>query len=447
MRKKSICISTVLVVISLILTACAPPGSPSPKSGSSLPSSSQAAVEKKIEGEITLWNMNAGGARDGTYEQIAKKFMEKYPGTSVKVSHFPNVESQTKMELAASSNAMPSVSDQNIKTLSTLRSLGAVLPLDDYLSDSESISSILPNLIKVYRSYSPDGKLYALPRNAQLNILWYRSDKFGAPKTWDEFFSTIEKATNKSNKEYGYVIRGMDGTYPAMSIAYGYSGIKDFYTADGKCTINDPKHVEILEKYYRMYKVYTAESDISAAFKEMTVAFGSGSAQMFLHNTGSYVDHVKNLGAGKFAATVLPPSPNGTKIEVDQGSPGFCMGATNNKNYYTAFKLIDFLESAGMQSLYSKAVGTVPTNVKVFEEDWAKQIPQYQMVLDKLSGKDGTAIVPAPVYLPDYSKISSDIGDKGFQKVMTGEKKVKDVLDELAVAFEKALKEYKANAK
>lgn len=452
--KKRIFGALALTLTAALLAACAPPGgvqtsssSPSGSAGGSAAagSSQSQAEEKKVEGEISYWNMNAGGARDQAYVDIAEAFMEKYPGTKVTVSHFPSQEAQTKMELAAASDELPNVSDQTPMTFSTLRSMGKLYCLEDYLEESESIGEIMPNLLDAYRAYSPDGKLYVIPRNAQLSLLWYRSDKMDAPATWEDFFASAHTLTNPANKEYGYILRGKDGTNDALSVAYNYSGITEFFTADGKCTVNDPKHVEILEKYYAMYKVDTAESDIAAAFKDMTAAFGSGAVQMMYHNTGSYVDHLKNLGEGKFAATVLPAGNPASPVVVDQGSPGFVLATAKNGNVYTSFKFLDFIISADMQSLYHQAVGTVPTNRKVFDEPWTKERPHYNLVLDKLSGKNGETMVVLPVYLPDYSKIVSDVGHVGFQKVMTGETTVQQVLDDLAVAFENAYQEYLVN--
>lgn len=440
MKKKVIAITVVCMLLAAIFSACA---SPAPKPA---PSSSSTPVKKTTAdytGTVTYWQMNAGVERNAVYEEHVVQFNKKYPNIKVQLSNFPSAESLQKVQLAAVSDDMPDACDLAGMYIPPLILQKAIVPLDDYIAKWDAKDEIMPILLEGTRAYSPDNKIYYIPGNAQLGILWYRSDLFDAPKTWDEFYSTVKKFTNKTDKTYGFTIRGVAGVTNAMSFMYGYSGITEFFKND-KCTINDPLHVEAMEKYYGMYKVYTPESDITNNFKEMTAVFDSGVAMMALHNTGSYVDHLKTLGEGKFAAARIPKPINGNVlVDIDQPPAGFVMGKNKNANYESTFAFISYLSEFEAQNYRSQKIGTVPTNIKVFEQEWTKKMPQYQLVMDALTSKD-TKLVAPPIYLADYNKILTDIGDKGFQNVMMGTgTTVKQVLDDMAVAFEKANNEYK----
>ena len=70
------------------------------------------------------------------------------------------------------------------------------------------------------------------------------------PTTWDEVFDDVEKLTDKSNGVYGFSIRGGAGSSQQLEqMLYQYSGITEMFDKDGNSTINDPKHVEFLEKF------------------------------------------------------------------------------------------------------------------------------------------------------------------------------------------------------
>lgn len=454
MKKKVIAIVMACMLISAMFTACSSPSPAADTSPAATPSPAPAttaeassvpqAVEKTpadYTGKVVYWQMNAGAERNAVYEEHATQFNKIYPNVKIELSNFPSAEAMKKVELAAASDDMPDACDLASIWIPPLALKGAILPLDDYIAKWDGKDEIFTNLLEGSRVYVPDEKIYMLPGNAQLGILWYRSDLFDAPKTWDEFYSTVEKYTNKSDKTYGFSIRGVAGVTNALSFMYGYSGITEFFK-DGKCTVNDPLHVTAMEKYYSMYKVNTPESDITNNFKEMTAVFDSGTAMMILHNTGSYVDHMKTLGEGKFAAARIPKPINGdVLVDIDQAPSGFVMGKTKNANYESAFAFISYLVGFEAENYRCQKIGIVPTNKKVFEQDWAKAMPHYQLVMDALNS-DSTKLVALPLFLPDYNKILSDIGDKGFQNVMLGNTTVKKVLDDMTAAFEKANNEY-----
>ena len=41
-------------------------------------------------------------------------------------------------------------------------------------------------------------------------------------------------------------------------LTYSYSGITNYFTPDGKSTINDPKNMEFVDKYIGCYNKFTA---------------------------------------------------------------------------------------------------------------------------------------------------------------------------------------------
>ena len=128
------------------------------------------------------------------------------------------------------------------------------------------------------------------------------------------------KETLNYLREKGYKLAVATATDRERAEAYlDEIGITEMFDKDGNSTINDPKHVEFLEKFASLYNKYTPESDITNASTEMISAFDSASAAMIFHNIGSYGQHRDTLGDGNFGAVLNLKSVEDTNVMVSNG--------------------------------------------------------------------------------------------------------------------------------
>ena len=125
-------------------------------------------------------------------------------------------------------------------------------------------------------------KLYNIPYTENPDILWVRTDwlkevSMENPKTWHDFFDTIEKLTNLDENPYDYSIRcSIVSSFQLKRMKYAYSGISD-YIKYGKSSINGLLHVEFLKKYFSIYQKYSPISDIRSDFSTMLSEFDNDS--------------------------------------------------------------------------------------------------------------------------------------------------------------------------
>ena len=222
---------------------------------------------------------------------------------------------------------------------------------------------------------------------------------------------------------------------------YAYSGITQPFTEDGKSTINDPKNVEALDRLKDIYNKYTPESDISNGYKEMVAAFDTGSAAMIQHNLGSFGEHSKTLGEGKFFAFAPPVSATG-KLVISGGYPvnGHVMFKQSQVKE-EAWRFIIVLCSAESQSYWNQNIGQVPTHTDLTNEDWVVNTQHINEAM-KMQSDDNTVAFPYPLYLPDYQSIQDSIAAPGFQAVLAGQKSSEEFLTEWADAMTGAEAEY-----
>ena len=157
---------------------------------------------------------------------------------------------------------------------------------------------------------------------------------------------------------------------------YAYSGIETYFK-DGKSTINDPKHVEFLKKYFAMYQTYTPISDITKDYKAMIAGFDSGSIAMVQHNIGSFAEHSEALDPNQFLAIPLPKSVNGQYVAEEGNTIGMSI-FKGTKHSEESWKFIRFINSKQAQSFWNQSIGQIPTNSDVLSEDWIKTSPHIQ---------------------------------------------------------------------
>lgn len=429
----------------LLLTGCGGGSQPSTAIKEEGPKPAEAPVENV---KITFWDENAGPQRTPYYEELIKQFEAENPNIKVEYVGIPNKSSKQKYDASIAANDTPDVGGVQTSWIADFSAREALVPLDDYFNQWEDKEKINRGAIDFNRSVSLDGKLYQIPTTQNLDILWYRPDWYQeaglkAPENWDEFFTAVEKMTDKGQNRFGFTIRGgKGGSFQLQRMMYANSGIGEYFDANGKSTVNDPKHVEFVKQYLGIYKQYTPESDITNAYKEMIAGFDTGAVALVQHNIGSFAEHEKALQPGQFAALPLPKTADG-KYTVEGGNTnGYAIFKTT-KHPDAAWKFVSFLANAKSQSYWNQNIGQIPTHSDVLNEQWVKDAQHIQAAFTVLEDPN-TVFYNPPFYLPDYRSILDNVVDPGIQAVMSGKKSVEDFLNEWAAAMEKSKQQFDA---
>lgn len=393
---------------------------------------------------ISFWDENAGPERTPIWENIIERFEEENENIKVEYFGLPKDDAKSKIDAAIAAEDVPDVASIQTSWLPEYSIREAFLPLDDYFADSELNGKINQGTIDFNKKIVNDGNLYGIPYTQNLDVIWIRPDLFAeagieAPESWDDFFSAVDTMT--TDDMYGYTIRGgAGGSLQLQRLMYAYSGITEYVTEDGKATVNDPAHKEFLEKYFALYLNNTPQSDITNGYKEMVATFDTGKAAMVHHNIGSYGEHSKALEPEQFEAIPLPVSEEGNYVAEGGNTIGISIFAAS-EHPEEAFKFLEFVNNAESQSNWNQAIGQIPTNSDVMEEEWI-QDAQHLSVAFSVYDDENTALYEPPFYLPDYRSILDNKVDPAIQSVMAGEKSVEDFLNEWAEAIEASAAKY-----
>ncbi|GAQ53441.1 ABC transporter substrate-binding protein [Streptomyces acidiscabies] len=423
-------------VLALTATACGDDGSGSGAKG----------AEGSGTGKIVFWDNN-GGVRTDIWKTVISDFQKANPDIKVEYVGIAATEYQSKVDTTIRGGGLPDVGGVGAAMLAGFAAQDALEPLDDKLAKSPLSSKLNKDMVASLKAAGGgDGTLYSIPTSANNGVLYYRTDLFNKaglqpPTTWDNFYAAAEKLTNSGKNEFGYTIRGGAGSIAqALDAMYGQSQITSFWNGD-KTTVNDPKNVAALEKYAALYKKVTPSADLNNDFTKMVAQWDSGTIGMLNHNLGSYQDHVKALGVGKFRGVPSPTAANGKRVQVSNPVDGLGV-FKSSKNKEAAWKFIEFAVSKAENSKFNEAAGQVPANTEAAGDAWVQQAEPTKLAAAALT--DGsTSIVQLPYYLPDWNTISKADNEPNFQKVLLGKMSSKDFLDKLAEELNAAQAEWK----
>ncbi|MFJ5842016.1 ABC transporter substrate-binding protein [Streptomyces shenzhenensis] len=425
-------------VLVLTATACGDDGSGS---------AGDKGDEGSGKGTITFWDNN-GGVRTDIWKQVIADFEKKHPDIKVEYVGIPAASAQSKYDTAIQGGGLPDVGGVGTAMLAEVAVQGALEPLDDRVAKSSLNGRLNDGLLAISKSAGGGDDLYQVPTSANNGTLWYRTDLFeqaglDAPTTWSKFYEAADKLTDQGKNRFGFTIRGGEGAIaPALDAVYGQTGITSFWKGD-RTTVNDPRNVAALEKYVALYKKVTPAADVNNDFTKMVAQWDSGTIGMLSHNLGSYQDHLKALGDGKFRGIPNPTLEDGTRVQVSNPVDGLSL-FKSSKNKAAAWKFIEFALSHEENSKFNESAGQVPANTDAAGDAWIQQAEPTKLAAEALNGT-GTKIVQLPYYLPDWNTISKADNEPNFQKLLLGKMSAKDFLDTLADQLDKAQADWKQN--
>lgn len=396
---------------------------------------------------LTFWDINATDVRTPIYEKLIADFEAANPNIKVEYVGLPWSTAYEKMQVAVNTQTLPDCFGLVQNWLAGFVDQGALANLDNYVANWDEYAALSPGMVESVRATSADGSLYELPVTYTMDMFWVRPDVFAEKgveiNNWDDYFKAAETLTDKENGKYGVSIRGGSGGYQQiLSMMYAYSGIADFFDAEGKCTINAEKNVEFMERYAALYNVYSPESDVNNGYTEMVAAFDSGVAMTILHNMGSSTEHASKMEPGTYAAMLMPASVEGYRVLKSGDLDGFAM-SSYTEHPDEAFAFISYLTSSKQASYWNQCLGQLPVNTIALEDEWIAQQQHLQIATEALADPT-TKMIQWPTYLPTYSDVMVNTAAPAWQEVLMGTLSVQDFMDLWADAMTEAYAEYQA---
>jgi len=291
------------------------------------------------------------------------------------------------------------------------------------------------------QSYMVDDKLVAMPRDANIGILYYRTDllqRYGyrtPPTTWDELGSMAARIQAgeraRGNKKFwGYVWQGAPAealTCNALEWQASEGGGR-IIENDRTISVNNPQAIRAWQRAARWVGSISPPSVV--AYKELDSLnlWAAGDAAFMRNWTVAYSDG-KAAGSpirNKFDIALLPGGMGGR-----MGTLGGTGAAVSRFSSHPseAIRLVRYLTSPDAQLKRFQLIAGIPTRPALLERPEVREVNPHFALLS-LALRTGVVSRPANVAGSKYEDVSNAY-IQAVHSVLTGEKAAPQAAAEL----------------
>lgn len=319
------------------------------------------------------------------YEAIAELY-EEQTGIRVDLRVFPFGQLTERARAATEAES----SEFDIITMNTSGTPqfyqgGLVAPLTDIDPDFE----VDPNMIGYFDTMrwdqeagtnTPDGEVYGLPINGNIQIFYYRSDLYeeaglDPPETWEDVMEASRQLADPDDGFFGYAVRGQRGTlsvswdfYPFLT-GHGGSIFAD-PPNDWTVTLNSDEGLAALETYLELAHEHSPPDAANIGQAEQIAMLQADRLLQTIVVSGAF-HHMDNpdqsVVVGNVDYTVLP-RPAGGEHRANIGE--LIQGIPHNlplERQQAALEFLQFLTSFESQVEFARH-GGVPVRSDVYED-------------------------------------------------------------------------------
>ncbi len=372
-RKTGIRLFGILVVLSMLLAACAPatpsaaPEQPTeaavaqPTSAPVEPTEApSAAPAEKVE--LVYWHTLTGPAADAQ-DELVKRFNESqdriHVSSELQGANYTEMSTKILADFAAGGG--PDVSQLGTYEILQFAKSGVLVDLTSYKNGANGLdTSNWPGTM--IQAGEIDGQLFWLPFNVSVPVLYYNKEAFEEagiaepPATWNEFFDDAQKLTQKDAS--GAVTRTgaalWNISWPLLSAIWSEGG--ELTTKDySNITLNDPIAVEVLTKFQDLVKEGSATWPDPATGGHRT-EFMNGKAAMILDSPAPFGEIMsKSVGFTPMVANY--PAGAAGKVYAPGGGGIVMIANTPEEKREAAWEFMKYMLSPESIAYYGEQSG------------------------------------------------------------------------------------------
>jgi multiple sugar transport system substrate-binding protein len=454
-KKRLWFIVALAAMLAMLVSACTVPVPPPPASGSSSSggsSSSQTVTNTTTSGSteagpVTLtWAMWGSPEEIATHQKVADAFMADHPDIKIKIMSAPWGDYFTKIQTLWASGDTSQIPDVLFITpVNTYAAQGVLEDLSPYIEKSGTdLKDYWPSLMD-FGTYL--GKVYGLPRDAGLEVLYYNKDLFDKAGisyptddwTWDDLRAAAEKLTVKNGDQTTQYGLAMEGGKYQLWIGQNGGAIADDLYNPSKCTLDTPEAVQAIDFFAGMMNdgIAMRDANLSQAGGDAAV-FASGQAAMIIQNA-SRVSQFNQAKLNYDVATV--PIPKGGHRAARAGGAAWVMSSAGTHKD-AAWTFLNWLQSTdGGQRIYTQSGEILPALMSTAKSDAflnSGQPPKNRQafITEGENAKPGIIL-----FIPEWSELSGSIINPTMDKIWVGDAKPADALPELCKQMDQFLKD------
>jgi len=387
--------------------------------------------------EVTIKYITLGGVQMESMDEMVSKFEKENPGIKVKVEDWPFVENYTKYVTSIKAGNPPDCGYVWITNLDEFRKRGALVPVDEYISDAlkQDFYKALVDQVTL-----EDGKMWATPLWFSTRLFMYRKDildkhGIGIPRSPEDLLA-MAKALHNPPEMYGFCFPGGSTRHIWRWFTiqlWGRGG--SFFTPDmKKVTFNDKAGVEALTFLNEM-KPYFQPGYLQHNEHDLQIMFYQGKVpaiQLFYSViTGGEIEKNPDW---KIVAEFPPVEKKLTLGIMDV----FCIFKTTPEKQKAAGKWLEFIYRNEYRTKANILQGFQPVKKSVasdfMQTDLLEKYPEVKKFLDS------TPYAQFEPLHPLWEKIQDILG-RYIQKCLLGDLTPQEALDAAAKEANESLAE------
>lgn len=345
--------------------------------------------------ELNIWFMPNGPKPMDALKVELDAFQKLHPNVTVKATQLDWGSAWTKITTAATSGVGPDVLQLGTTWVGAISAMGALLPLNSYMKESES-KNFLPAAWET--SHLKGSKeITAVPWFVDTRAAFYRTDVFKqlgidpkeAFKSWDTLTAALQKIkdanlTIEKTKIEPLGVPGKNDWNVIHNFApwiWGAGG--DYLTADANKSAIDSEasmagvlaYIELANKGLiprSALELNTAQTEANFTNGMYAVTFSGPWLVKKLTTPVKLGGNDNTITAKNFAVIEFPAGPKGRYVFFG-GSNLSVMKSSKHKA--EAVALVKFLASNESQVRYTNGIGMLPARVSALNADWITSNP------------------------------------------------------------------------
>lgn len=354
------------------------------------------------------------------FEEAAKAFEAKNPGTDIKIEVVPWDVLQQKLTTDIAGNANADLAIIGTRWLVDFVQQGVVAPLDSYMTDDFK-ARFIPTF------FAPGvlgGKTYGLPIASSARAMYYNKDLFekagiaAPPATWDELVEDAKKIKALGAKDtYGFGLQGKE----IETDVYFYYAMWSFggdIVVDGKSGVDSDAAIKAATLYKQMIDDGLTEPGVTAYNREdVQNLFKQGRIGMMF--TAPFLASQIKTEAPNLKYGVAPV-PKGTTSATYAVTDSIVM-FDNSKVKDEAWKFMDFLFQSDWREKFTVNEGFLTENQAVAKLPYFTDDPNLKVF---------NAMLPSAKFAPTIAgwEEIADATGRALQKIYLGEAKPEEAL-------------------
>ncbi len=471
MKKSMSYVLAILLIATMILSACGPTETTAPTTAPVVPT---VAVVQPTEAlptqppppaapgitKVNFWHSMAGDIGGKAIPQMVNDFNASQDTCYIVYTYQGSYDdSLNKLKAGLQSNDVPTIIQLYDIGTRLMVDLGVAQPVQDYIdAEGYDVSDLEPNVLAYY---TVNGKQYSMPFNSSTPMLYYNKDMFKAagldpekpPSTFAEFTEAARALTRKND----------DGstTYGGAFAIYGWffeqflavSGGEYVNNGNGRdsfateATFNSPEGVAILEWWKA-----NLDEGITTNFGRPTVdtrnAFLAGQIAMFIDST-AVLRGMMDSTAGKFEiGTGYLPRPNAEAFDISGtvigGGSLWLLKDRPEAEKTCGWEFIKFMASAPQQAYWQTMSGYFPIRKSAYQEqlsvDWTTKYPPFNTAINQLHLAPNNRFTNGG--LIGVFPTARQTIEGAIEEVIAGQSTPQEALDKAAQAVTDAIIEY-----